>query len=116
MSSHMSTENGANASECPGCAVPATTPCGRSRREFLWEMGGGFVATALTTLVAESGFLTSSAGAFPSSPTNPLAPKRPNYQGKAKSVIFLFMYGGPSQMDTWDPKPELVKRTGQPMP
>src|SRR4051812_35832626 len=105
MSSHMSIEDLGKTGECPSCAVPATTPCGRSRREFLWEMGGGFVATALTTLLAESGFLGSSAGASPSPAANPLAPKRPHYQGKAKSVIFLFMYGGPSQMDTWDPKP-----------
>src|SRR5260221_13873892 len=98
MSSRMSTENQLHAGECPSCAIPATTPCGRSRREFIWEMGGGFVATALTTLLAESGFLTSPARASLLPATNPLAPKRPHYQGRAKSVIFLFMYGGPSQM------------------
>ena len=112
----MSIEDQKHAGECLNCAYQATTPCGRSRREFLWEMGGGFVATALTTLLAEGGFVTSPAGASPSPALNPLAPKRPHYQSKAKSVIFLFMYGGPSQIDTWDPKPELVKRTGQPMP
>ena len=92
-----------------------TTPCGRSRREFLWEMGGGFVATALATLLAEGGFFSPAQASNLPAP-GPLAPKRCHFAPRAKSVIFLFMYGGPSQMDTWDPKPELVKRTGQPMP
>ncbi|HEU4751765.1 MAG TPA: DUF1501 domain-containing protein, partial [Armatimonadota bacterium] len=92
-----------------------TTPCGRSRREFLWEMGGGFVATALTAMLAQDGFFARPAAAAELS-AGPLAPKRSHFPGKAKSVIFLFMYGGPSQVDTWDPKPELTKRDGQPMP
>src|SRR5262245_4209897 len=44
---------------------------------------------------------------------NPLAPKAPMFPAKAKSVIFLFMYGGPSQVDTFDPKPGLVKYDGK---
>jgi uncharacterized protein DUF1501 len=47
---------------------------------------------------------------------NPLAPKKPHLATKAKSVIFLFMAGGPSQMDTFDPKPLLNKLEGQPLP
>src|SRR2546430_11189402 len=44
-----------------------------------------------------------------STTASPLDPKQPHYSAKAKSCIFLFMYGGPSQVDLWDPKPELVK-------
>src|SRR5436305_8555042 len=99
---------------------PKTTPCGRSRRELLWEMGGGFVATALTYLLSQDGFFPAPAEASPGpggeGRANPLDPRPSHFPGKAKSVIFLFMYGGPSHVDTWDPKPELTKRHGQPMP
>src|SRR5262249_483508 len=89
------------------------TPCGRTRRELLWEAAGGFAGTALTWLLAEQGFL---AHAHAGISANPTAPRNPHYRAKAKSVIVLFMYGGVSQVDTWDPKPELNKRHGQPMP
>ena len=49
-------------------------------------------------------------------PVNPLAPKKPHFAPKAKNVIFLFMEGGPSQMDLFDPKPELQKWHGKPLP
>src|SRR2546423_323733 len=81
------------------------------RREFLWQMGGGFVGTALTYLLARDGFFARAAPA-----PNPLAPRKPHFPAKARACICLFMYGGPSQVDLWDPKPELAKRTGQPMP
>src|SRR5947207_768512 len=90
------------------------TPCGRTRREFLWEAGGGFVGTALTYLLAQDGFFANRARA--AEPVSPLTPKQPHFDAKAKACIVLFMYGGPSQVDLWDPKPELKKRTGQPMP
>jgi hypothetical protein len=90
------------------------TPCGRTRRELLWETGAGFAGTALTFLLAKTGFFSGKAQAAGS--PGPMAPRKPHFAAKAKSCIFLFMYGGPSQMDTWDPKPELVKRHGQPMP
>lgn len=94
------------------------TPCGLTRREMIWEAGAGFAGTALTWLLAGTGFfdrtVLAAEGTSPSS--SPLAPKKPHFAAKAKSCIFLFMYGGPSQVDTWDPKPELVKRHGQPMP
>ena len=93
-----------------------TTPCGRNRREFLWESGGGFVGTALTFLLARDGFFGTSALAAGASSSSPLAPREPHFAAKAKSCIFLFMYGGPSQMDTWDPKPALNKWHRQPMP
>ena len=47
---------------------------------------------------------------------NPLAPKKPHFPAKAKAVIWLFVNGGPSQVDTWDYKPELDKRDGKPLP
>src|SRR5438270_115478 len=90
------------------------TPCGRTRREFLWEAGGGFVGTALTYLLMRDGFLPRAAAG--EQPADPLAPRRPHFPARAKSCIFLFMYGGVSQVDTWDPKPELTRRHGQPMP
>src|SRR6267142_855808 len=90
------------------------TPCGRSRREFLWQAGGGFVGTALTYLLTQDGFFSRAAEVIPSE--SPLTPKQPHWSPKAKACIVLFMYGGPSQVDTWDPKPELTKRHGQPIP
>src|SRR6266849_2626416 len=94
--------------------LPSLTLCGRTRREFLWQAGGGFVGTALTFLLAQDGFLPSAqAGATTASP---LDPKQPHYPAKAKSCIVLFMYGGPSQVDLWDPKPELAKHHGQLIP
>ena len=96
---------------------PFLTPCGRTRREFLWEAGGGFVASALTYLLAEGGFFSVPLQAKElATAASPLQPKRSHFPPRAKSCIVLFMYGGPSQMDTWDPKPELNKRHGEPMP
>jgi hypothetical protein len=80
-----------------------------TRRQFLWHTGGGFAGLALSALLAEDGFKSSVQG-------GPLSPKLPHYPARAKSVICLFMYGGVSQVDTWDPKPELTKRNGQKLP
>jgi hypothetical protein len=80
-------------------------------------MGGGFVGTALTYFLARDGFFAQAGTAGEaSSPSSPLAPKKPHFEGKAKACIFIFNYGGPSQVDLWDPKPELTKRHGQPIP
>src|SRR6476646_4153122 len=94
------------------------TPCGRTRREFLWESAGGFAGTALATILAEDGFFARSAAASDtqSSTAFPLAPKRPHFPAKAKACIVLFMYGGVSQVDTFDPKIELGKHHGKPIP
>src|SRR5712671_5811544 len=86
--------------------------CAGSRREFLWQMGAGFAGVALTALLDGDGFFTRAA--FAATPDlNPLLPRPPHLTGKAKSCIFLFMYGGPSQMDLFDYKPELQKRDGK---
>src|SRR5262245_23534864 len=82
--------------------------CGRTRREFLWETGGGFTGVALTGLLAADGFFARAARGAPARPfVNPLAPRKPHFDGKAQSVIFLFMYGGPGHVDTFDYKPKL---------
>src|SRR5579859_3821805 len=90
---------------------PPNTFCGRTRREFLWEAGAGFTGLALTGLLSLDGFFNQAAAAEKSA--NPLAPKKPMMPGKAKSVIFLFMYGGPSQVDTFDYKPKLYELDGK---
>ncbi|MCA9196678.1 MAG: DUF1501 domain-containing protein [Planctomycetales bacterium] len=83
--------------------IPNRTPCGRTRREFLWQAGGGFAGLALADLLhAEQQNMS------------PLAEKPPHFAAKAKHCVFLFMNGGPSQVDTFDPKPELDKHDGQP--
>src|SRR6516165_2150203 len=89
--------------------------CGRTRRELLWEIGGGFGSVALAGLLATDGFLArQSVAADGSTPfRNPRAPKQPHFTAKAKSVIFLFMYGGPSHVDTFDYKPELYPLDGK---
>jgi hypothetical protein len=75
-------------------------PTSTNRRQFLLRAGGGFGAVALSHLMAgESAVM-----------------KGAHFPGKAKRVIYLFMHGGPSHVDLWDPKPDLVKYSGQPLP
>jgi hypothetical protein len=81
-------------------------PCGKTRREFFTQMGNGFFGTALAGLLAQEGLLASDAPAGSALP-------RPHHTPKAKACIFMFMVGGPSHLDTFDPKPELVRRHGQ---
>src|SRR5262245_33671292 len=71
-----------------------------SRRELLAQAGRGFGSVALVSMLNAS-------------PRNPLAAKAPHSPVKAKNVIYLFMHGGVSHVDTFDPKPELAKRSGQ---
>jgi hypothetical protein len=76
-----------------------------TRRAMLARCANGFGGVALASLLANE------AGA---KPTNPLAPKPPHFAPKAKSIIFLYMDGGPASMDTFDPKPRLTKENGKP--
>src|SRR3954447_17489631 len=76
------------------------------RRAFLQQAGAGIGSIGLARLL----------GAAQPKRTDPLAPKAPHFAPKAKSVIFLFMEGAPSQMDLFDPKPELQKWQGKPLP
>ena len=78
------------------------------RRHFLSQCGMGFGLSALAPLLSSS--LLQGKG------VNPMAPKGPHFAPKAKRVIHLFMNGGPSHMDTFDPKPELNKWHGKLLP
>ena len=84
------------------------------RREFLKDIAGGFASVGLTGMLAKEGFFANQAVAneMPKF-VNPLAPKPAPLPAKAKSVIFLFMYGGPSHVDTFDYKPKLYPLDGQ---
>ncbi len=82
-----------------------------TRREMLARCAGGFGAVALAALLDDPAY-----GDAPSRDRDPLAPRLTHHEAKAKSVIFLFMDGGPSQVDTFDPKPALAKYHGKPMP
>jgi hypothetical protein len=84
------------------------SPAFRSRRQFLRRAGNGFGLLALAGLLENQGLLGAA-----ETPVNPLAPRKAHFAAKAKSVIWLFMNGGPSHVDTWDYKPELEKRHGQ---
>src|SRR5829696_8840593 len=90
-------------------------PNHRSRREFLWNMGARFPMLALIDLLSRDGFFARHAQAAPAgNVTNPLAAKPPHFAAKAKHVVFLFMNGAPSQVDTFDPKPALTRYDGKP--
>ena len=89
---------------------PRNTFCGRTRREFLWNAGAGFAGLPLVDLLSRDGFL----GGLPSETEgNPLKARQPHHAPKAKAVIFLFMYGGPSHVDTFDYKPKLYPLDGK---
>lgn len=83
------------------------------RRNVLRMAANGFGAVALESMLQRN---LLSAATPPLARVNPLAPKAPHFAGKAKSVIFLFMVGAPGQMDTFDPKPDLKKWEGKPLP
>jgi len=80
----------------------------RNRREFLTDAFCGFGALAFGSMLAREQALAQS--------PNPLAPKKPHHGAKAKSVIFLFLSGGPSHLETFDPKPLLNELHGQKRP
>jgi hypothetical protein len=83
--------------------------CGRTRREFLWQTGAGFGGVALAGLLSGDGFFGQQAMGSEQSASI----KQPHFAPKAKSVIFLFMYGGPSHIDTFDYKPTMKGRDNQ---
>ena len=86
----------------------------QSRREFLARSGFGFGAVALGCLHEEQAAFAATRKA--AGLDNPLAPGTPHFPGKARNVIFMFMKGGPSHIDTFDPKPELARLDGQLLP
>ena len=92
--------------------------CGQTRREFLWEAGAAFTSVALAGLLDGDGFFSALTAHADGNRqyVNPLAPKPGHFAGKAKNVIFLFMYGGPSHVDTFDYKPKLFSLDGKTIP
>src|SRR5947209_535316 len=80
--------------------MPAGVHQPLSRRDFLCRAGGGFGSIALTAMLAEQGLLAST----------------PHHTPRASRVIFLFMAGGPSHLETFEPKPDLQRLYGQPLP
>jgi hypothetical protein len=85
-----------------------------SRRELLTRSVNGFGAAALAALLAQDG--RAEVPGSGKSAADPFGPKKPHFEPKAKNVIVLFMDGGPSQVDTFDPKPLLEKYHGKPFP
>jgi Protein of unknown function (DUF1501) len=85
----------------------------RSRRDFLTTTASGIGTAALASMLAEDGLVnTASAGDI----VSPMAPKKSHFPAKAKSCIFLFMAGAPSQLDLFTPKPKLNELSGKPLP
>src|SRR3954447_9456588 len=76
-----------------------------SRRALLGQSAAGFGLLGLRALLAAD-----------AAPAGPLAPKKPHFAPRVKRVIFLFMHGGPSSIDTFDPKPRLDRDNGKPVP
>lgn len=87
----------------PAFAAPRAV----SRRAWLQEAGGGFGALALASLLYDDGCASGMVSS---------TPKGPHFAPRAKRVIYLFMHGGPSHVDLFDPKPELARLAGQPLP
>src|SRR5882672_10415786 len=91
-------------------------PCNCSRRRFLGQMGAGFGAMALSALWRLETQAAGAKAAVDLDPLNPFKSREPHFAPRTKSVIFLFMVGGPSHVDTFDYKPELQKLDGKPVP
>jgi hypothetical protein len=91
--------------------VPRQTP-NMSRRDFLARAGGGFGLVALADLLRQTGCASDNRAAS----ADPLAPRPGHFPARAKAVIWLYMYGAPSSIDLFDPKPDLDRRDGQRLP
>src|SRR5579864_5600025 len=80
-----------------------------TRRQLLARMGTGLGLLGLAGVISEQGLRAEEAGPL----ANPLAPKAPHFPPRARHIIHLYMNGGPSQVDTFDPKPALARYQGQ---
>ena len=95
-------------------------PCGRTiqlpitRRQMLNRCANGFGAVALSTLLADERKASAAGAAIRQTNLNPFSPRKPHFPAKARNIIFLYMDGGPSQVDTFDPKPLLDSQNGKP--
>jgi len=81
-----------------------------TRRDFFTRVGSGLTGVALAQMLQEDGLVAAGV------PVDPMAPKKPDHPPTAKSIIWLFMEGGPSHVDLFDPKPKLQELAGQPLP
>ena len=101
-------------SNTPTQFLANTTPCGRTRREFLWQWGGGFAAIPLIDLMTRDRFFAGQLYGAETSAARPVESRKPShFTAQAKQVVFFFMNGGPSQVDTFDHKPALKKYQGK---
>ncbi len=93
-------------------------PCHQTRRELVWQMGGGFTGVALAAQLQQDGFFSRvmADSGKPETAFGPLAPRPAHFPARARACIFLMMNGAPSQVDTFDYKPALEKYAGQPLP
>jgi hypothetical protein len=82
-----------------------------TRREFFTRAGSGLAGVALAQMLHDDRLMAASVAGV-----DPLAPKQPHHPATAKSIIWLFMEGGPSHVDLFDPKPKLLELQGQPIP
>ncbi len=87
-----------------------------TRRELLCRTGTGFASLGLAGVMASAGLLDAAEPGVPRGGQNPLTPKQPHFPAKAKRVLHIFANGGPSHLDTFDPKPLLAKYAGKPLP
>jgi hypothetical protein len=87
-----------------------------TRRELLCRTGTGMASLGLAGVMASAGLLQAEEARAPRNGQNPLTPKEPHFPAKAKRVIHIFANGGPSHLDTFDPKPMLAKYAGKPLP
>src|SRR5437762_3474907 len=85
----------------------------QTRRHFFGQCGLSLGSMALLSLLGDR---TARGADSKTQFINPLAPKKPHFEAKAKRVIYLFMAGGPSQLELFDNKPQLAKWEGQPLP
>src|SRR6476660_4440616 len=94
--------------------------CSLTRRELLRRSGMGFAMLGLSGVLSDNGRLLAAPDTKSGEPDagykNPLAERQPHFAAKAKRVIHLFMNGGPSHVDTFDPKPALQRYAGQSLP
>ena len=88
---------------------------GLNRRQFLNSVGGGIGAIALAKILSEENRLSASSS-IGGTQANPFEGMVPHFEPKVKRIIYLFMHGGPSHVDLFDPKPDLIKYAGHPLP
>src|SRR5437867_602777 len=84
----------------------------QTRRHFFHDCAIGLGSLALASLLTDNKLFAAEEARL----ANPLAPKKPHFPAKAKSVIYLFMAGGPSQLELFDYKPKLLELNGKPIP